>query len=88
MTQAEYIIDRFGGINAMAVKLGQRNASTVQGWKKRGTIPAGRYMEILAASKAYGIGLVPDDFVRHLVQAMTSEESTETQGELPLRAAE
>ena len=88
MTQAEYIIDKFGGINAMATKLGHRNASTVQGWKKRGTIPPGRYVEILAASKTHGIGLLPDDFVRHLTLAISSEGAAEPQGELALQAAE
>jgi hypothetical protein len=91
MTQAEYIIQKFGGINAMAAKLGHRNASTVQGWKKRGTIPPGRYVEILAASKAHGIQLAPDDFVHHLrheERLLIALEEVERQSELPLVAAE
>jgi hypothetical protein len=74
MTQAEYIIGKFGGINAMAAKLGHRNASTVQGWKKRGTIPPKRYMEILGAAQTYEIALTPEDFVHHLKPKAIFEE--------------
>jgi hypothetical protein len=85
MTQAEYIISKFGGINAMAAKLGHRNSSTVQGWYERGIIPPRRYPEILRAGKDLNTPVMPEDFVHHLVE---EEKRPVPQGELPLQAAE
>ncbi|HYC05681.1 MAG TPA: mitofilin family membrane protein [Azospirillaceae bacterium] len=53
---AETIVERFGGIRPMAAKLGVP-VTTVQGWKKRGHIPASRRAELLAASLTHGIPL-------------------------------
>ncbi|MFQ6018607.1 MAG: COG4223 family protein [Kiloniellaceae bacterium] len=53
-TAAHGIISQFGGIRPMAGKLGIA-VSTVQGWRERGSIPAGRRARILAAAKAHGI---------------------------------
>lgn len=50
------IIERFGGIRPMATKLGVA-VTTVQGWKERGHIPAGRRQQIAAAAVEYGIDL-------------------------------
>jgi hypothetical protein len=69
MKQADYIIGKFGGINAMAAKLGHRNSSTVQGWQARGIIPPRRYPEILRIARQYNVALVPEDFVHHLKQS-------------------
>ena len=66
MTQAEYIIGKFGGMNSMASRLGHRNSSTVQGWQQRGFIPPRRYPEILLAAQKFGVVLKPEDFVQHL----------------------
>lgn len=55
---ASTIIDRFGGIRPMANKLGMA-VTTVQGWKKRGVIPANRVDQIAAAATAHGIDLGP-----------------------------
>lgn len=84
MNQAEYIIGKFGGINAMAAKLGHRNSSTVQGWHERGMIPPRRYPEILLAGKDLCAPMVPEDFVQHLIE---EESRPEPQHELPLQAA-
>ncbi|MGP1394800.1 MAG: uroporphyrinogen-III synthase [Inquilinaceae bacterium] len=51
---AARIIARFGGIRPMATKLGAP-VTTVQGWKKRGSIPAGRHAEIRTAAQAHGV---------------------------------
>lgn len=61
-TQAERIINKFGGINAMARALGHKNASTVQGWKDRGTIPAKQHQPVWEAAQARGIEISLSDF--------------------------
>ncbi|MFQ5774296.1 MAG: uroporphyrinogen-III synthase [Kiloniellaceae bacterium] len=53
---AHGIIAKFGGIRPMASKLGVA-VSTVQGWRERGSIPAARHGQILAAAEAHGIAL-------------------------------
>jgi hypothetical protein len=65
MTQAEYIIVKFGGINATARSLGIA-VSTVQGWMERGSIPERRWKEILKAAEASRVELAPEDFTAHL----------------------
>ena len=46
---AGIVINRFGGLNALARALG-KPVSTVQGWKKSGTIPLGNWPDIEAAA--------------------------------------
>ncbi len=46
---AEIVINRFGGLNALARALG-KPVSTVQGWKKRGIIPIDNWPDIEAAA--------------------------------------
>ena len=56
------IIKRFGGIRPMAGKI-DIPVTTVQGWKKRDTIPAARRDLVLAAARDHDIdlsGLVPE----------------------------
>ncbi len=65
MTQAEYIIAKFGGVNAMA-RATRKTPSTVQGWRERGSIPERRWKEILEAAHSMGLKMEPDDFVAHL----------------------
>jgi hypothetical protein len=60
--RAAQIIDRFGGVSALARALGHKWPTTVQGWKTRGVIPAGQQQKILDAARKSGIGLVPADF--------------------------
>lgn len=53
---AEAVIAAFGGIRPMAHKLGVP-VTTVQGWKKRGSIPENRHAEIKAAAGKEGVAL-------------------------------
>lgn len=62
MNIAASIIDKFGGINAMARALGHRNASTVQGWKATGFIPARRQSHVLETAQRLGLNVTPSDF--------------------------
>ena len=56
LPNARKIIARFGGIRPMATKL-DAPVTTVQGWKKRDVIPAGRREEVLKAAKEHNIDL-------------------------------
>lgn len=62
MTYAANIIDRFGGIRKLATLLGHKNASTVQGWKERGSIPDRHKAKVIAAAQSAGINLRPEHF--------------------------
>ncbi len=62
MTQAERIIEKFGGLTALAKALGHRNPTTVQGWKDRGFIPSSRQQEVLNLALVLGVDLSPADF--------------------------
>jgi len=53
---SERLIQRFGGIRPMANKL-EVPVTTVQGWKKRGAIPATRLADLRAAAQRHGIPL-------------------------------
>lgn len=53
---AEEVIRKFGGIRPMASKLGVP-VTTVQGWKKRNTIPGDRVVEVLSGAQALDIDL-------------------------------
>ena len=59
---AAAIIDKFGGIRPMAKKLDVA-VTTVQGWKKRGTIPAARRAKIIktAQDNAVNLGALLDN---------------------------
>lgn len=65
MTQAEYIISKFGGIHPMARAINRR-ASTVQGWMERGSIPERNWREILEMASGAEVELKEEDFVAHL----------------------
>jgi hypothetical protein len=65
MTQAEYIISKFGGIHPMA-RVINRRPSTVQGWMERGSIPERNWREILETASSANVDLREDDFVAHL----------------------
>jgi hypothetical protein len=60
---AENIIEKFGGISALAGALGHKNPSTVQGWKERGLIPAKRQKQVIDAARDRGIGVTANDFI-------------------------
>lgn len=54
------IVERFGGIRPMAHKL-DIPVTTVQGWKKRGAIPANRHADLRAAALRHGIAVSDAD---------------------------
>lgn len=62
VNKAKAVIQKFGGINALARQLGHRNASTVQGWSVKGTIPDKHHQEIWDLAQQQGIALDPLDF--------------------------
>jgi len=62
MEQVKAIIERFGGLTAMAKALGHQNPTTVQGWRDRGNIPSRRIPEVIAAAKREGFDLALADF--------------------------
>lgn len=61
VTHARSIIALFGGTRPMAATLGLA-PSTVQGWKRRGYIPARRQGQVLAAARRLAVPLAPADF--------------------------
>lgn len=56
LSKAEQIIERFGGIRPMAKAMGIA-VTTVQGWKKRQSIPLARKEDVLTAAAAHHIDL-------------------------------
>lgn len=64
-TQADYIIAKFGGVNAMARAI-RITPSTVQGWRERGSIPERRWKEILRAAHEQHVEVRAADFVAHI----------------------
>lgn len=54
---APSVIAKFGGIAALARKLGHENASTVQGWKERGFIPVRHHVALLDLAHREGVDL-------------------------------
>jgi len=66
---ARQIITKFGGIRPLATALGHKNASTVQGWWDRETIPSKRQETLLALAAELGIALAPADFFKSGVAA-------------------
>ena len=62
-TPAERIIEKFGGLTALANALGHRYPTTVQGWKERGSIPSKRQGEVLAAARRLNVPVSPADFI-------------------------
>lgn len=79
---ADQVIDLFGGLRPMASKLGIP-VTTVQGWKKRGVIPANRLDHI--RSVAADLGLTLDDI---LVYTQPSVVSALIQDDVPDQVAE
>ena len=63
MSQAEIVIERFGGITALSRALGHEHPSTVQGWRDRGIIPARRQAELMRLAKTMGIELSPEELI-------------------------
>lgn len=51
------LIARFGGLPGAARAMGHRSHSTVQGWRKKGSVPRWRKHELLAALTEHGFEL-------------------------------
>jgi uroporphyrinogen-III synthase len=82
---ADLVIDGFGGLRPLAQRLGI-TASTVQGWKKRGTIPEARVESVLDAAQEDGINT--EMFWQEGHKKMTGDEQnteTETKAEAEKR---
>lgn len=62
VNSASAVIDKFGGLRALATALGHKHVSTVQGWRDRETIPSRRIPEIMQAGKEQGVDLSLSDF--------------------------
>jgi len=82
LQNAEQIIERFGGIRPMASKINVA-VTTIQGWKKRGVIPARRRDEILSAADKHDIDLsdlmasAENDNAAQTQETATKEPETE-----------
>lgn len=63
MTQAERIIQKFGGTAALARALGHNYPTTVQAWKSSGTIPFKHHQQIFDVASQSGIDLSASDFM-------------------------
>lgn len=74
-TNAEDVIERFGGIRPMSSKT-DIPVTTIQGWKKRNSIPAGRVRDIIAASEKNDIS-VEDLIAGSAVKDMAKTEKAE-----------
>ncbi len=62
MSQAELIIEKFGGVTALARALDHKFPTTVQGWKARGFVPAPQQARVLNAGRELGLDIEPADF--------------------------
>lgn len=62
MRPVDRVIERFGGISALANALGHKHPTTVSQWKVRGVIPARQQDAVLRAAVEKGIPLTPADF--------------------------
>lgn len=63
MNPAAVIIERFGGLTALARALGHKHVTTVQGWRDSGRIPAKQQPLVLAAAERCGVDVQPADLV-------------------------
>jgi hypothetical protein len=65
-TQAELVLERFGGYAAMAEKADFAEQS-IRNWVRVGTIPQKHHLKILTAAQVHGVQLLPHDLVSYLV---------------------
>lgn len=88
--KAEKIIERFGGIRPMATKLGIP-VTTVQGWKKRDSIPDNRLDDVLAVARMHRIDLsdlIEGDAVPEVSEKEDSGENREAESNSLFSVAE
>lgn len=79
ITNGEKVIERFGGIRPMSKKI-DVPVTTIQGWKKRDTIPGGRRAVILKAAAQSGIDLSDLIAGAPAVSEQAYSENFDTQG--------
>lgn len=58
------VVDLFGGIRPMSRALGHKNPTTVQRWRREGSIPQWRNLEILLAARKKKIKLTKEQLQR------------------------
>jgi hypothetical protein len=68
-TQADLVLERFGGFAAMAEKTGF-SEQTIRNWVRAKTIPQKHHLDILIAARSYGVQLLPHDLVTYLVNEL------------------
>lgn len=78
-TQAQRIVDRFGGVHKFCELTGFRE-DLVRSWlrKGKGRIEPKHHLPILIAARAAGIDLTPYDFIAHLVDEWTAFIASES----------
>lgn len=74
INNAEEVIERFGGIRPMAKKI-EVAVTTIQGWKKRNTIPGGRRAQILKAAKTHNVDL--SDLIQEKIIAPRNDNGSD-----------
>lgn len=77
--QASIIIERFGGIRPMAKKMGVA-VTTVQGWKKRDTIPANRRKTVIETAITQDIDIsdiIPDAIQEAMPSFVTQPQNND-----------
>tara|TARA_B100001989_G_scaffold252206_1_gene233500 strand:- start:1803 stop:3551 length:1749 start_codon:yes stop_codon:yes gene_type:complete len=93
LEHAEEIIERFGGIRPMASKIDVA-VTTIQGWKKRGVIPANRKNNIISSAQEHDIDL--SDLIEGLSppanqdipEEQREDEALQTEQEAPEKTLE
>ena len=87
---AAAVIEAFGGVRPMASTLGIA-ATTIQGWKSRGSVPEPRRQEVRDAAIAAGIDLdnLPDNSVAETPpETETAADPVPDESEAPVRATQ
>ena len=87
LKNVEPLINRFGGMRPMARKVNVP-VSTIQGWKKRDTIPSDRVPEIVKAAKANQISLHGYDTQTVANENAATTTEAKTQASQPTQAAQ
>jgi hypothetical protein len=57
------VLERLGGISAVATGLQHRNVTTVQGWWDRNVIPARQQRKVLELATRQGVIVRPDELM-------------------------
>lgn len=60
MNTVALLIEAFGGIRPMQIKLGEKHASLIQGWLETGNIPHYREAQVRAAAKKHRVRVSAD----------------------------